>query len=200
MTIKFYDYDQTDLPRGRSIFLAGPTTDACADGRGYFCGLFASAWRAAFINMLFEMMTGDEVQDLTVVVPEFCDKEEGSDWFSQQAQLIFGENAGRKIVKWEEAHMRHADIVVAWNDVRRQQPGLGLNARPELYGLMLRTLLPKDCATWAPKRLLFGMPPTAQAVSRFHELAEELLMPVHRNLVDLAQETASLLRVKPCSA
>lgn len=201
MRIKFYDYDTPDLPKGRSIFLAGPTTDAYQTGREFFLNLQLSTWRAMFVRALADQLAMEpKLQDLTVVVPEFKDKGDEQDWFSRQASIVFGPEAGRAVVRWEEKHMAHADIVVAWNDVRRRQPALGLNARPEVYGLMLRSQLRAGCGTWAPKKLLLGVPPEAQAVTRFHVLAEELRIPVHSHLADLVVETIELLKASvPCS-
>jgi len=192
MRIQFYGHEA--LPQGRSLFLAGPTTDAMADGRRDLGdGLIMSAWRARFVSLLIEelFLTPQAVADLTIIVPEFHEKDEGPDWFASRAAAVFG--SGRGVLKWEEAHMTHADLVVAWGDVRRKQPGLGLNARPEIYGLMLRMFLREGCGTWAPKRLLLGVPSSAQAAGRYHLLAEQLKLEVLDDLPALAKATAAIV-------
>lgn len=192
MRIQFYGHEP--LPVSRSIFLAGPTTDGEANGRRDLGdGLIMSAWRARFVSLLIEelFLTPQAVADLTIIVPEFHEKGDGPDWFAARAAAVFG--GGRGVLDWEEMHMAHADLVVAWGDVRRKQPGLGLNARPEIYGLMLRLFLREGCGTWAPKRLLVGVPSSAQAAGRYHLLAEQLKIAVHDDMPALAKATAAIV-------
>lgn len=188
---RFYDSLKSAAQPGPTVFLAGPTTDEKASGRSWYEGRELSVWRAAFAKRLEDL----GVKDVVLVVPEFQVKgAEAGGWFRAKADEHFGGGPG--VLAWEEEQMRAADIVVAWLDVRREPPYLGLNARPEIYGLMMRSR--GVHGTWTPRRLVLGIEPSAQAVSRFRLLAKELEIPVKDSLEALAHATwLRLIDVKP---
>lgn len=203
--LHFYNSQVFPQSGGPILFLAGITTDEFPSGRGSYRGQEMSAWRAAFCELLERRGFSG-----IVVVPEFGVKGSEAGWFAKYAERYFGDTqvpqgmrgkpASVGIVRWEERHMASADVTVAWKDVRRTQPGLGLNARPEIYGLILRWRVAQavrdqehvfDSPIWAPGHLILGIPETAQAVTRDHLEAFEAGLPVYATLGELARQAVA---------
>lgn len=201
--IHYYDSREFPLNAGPSMFAAGITTDEFpGEGRGSYKKHEMSAWRAELCEILdWRGFSG------TVVVPEFEDKGSQPGWFQERARSVFGSTQvpqGMRakapslgIMHWEERHMASTDVTVAWKDVRKKQPGLGLNARPEIYGLILRWQVAQalrdqeaefDNPLWAPRQLVLGIPETAQAVTRDHLEAYRANLPVHLTLAEVADQ------------
>lgn len=192
--INLYFYDSTGPLKPPVVFLAGPTTDGNpGPGRGAYQDHVLSAWRAELARILdVRGWSG------TLVVPEFSTdlKGDGGDWFGPLAARFFGQTklpsaiqcapTSWGVLQWEEHRMAAADTVVAWADVRVEQPGLGLNARPEIGGLLLRWQMRGQGRPWAPQRLIFGLPSTARKVTRFWMAAHEAGLPVARTLDEIA--------------
>lgn len=201
---------------GPVVFLAGPTTDGNRLGRSWFAGRMMSSWRAELGILLARAdWTG------TIVVPEFHVKGVDDGWFAKRAAEHFGNtpmpagmpeflladrgprmwdpSASVGLIQWEENQMEAADLVVAWADVRDTQPGLGLNARPEIYGLMLRWRAAAGAGVmpiWSPRRLLLGIPETARSVTRLWLEAASAGLPVVRTLEEMAWAIVAATRIR----
>lgn len=133
-----------DGARAFAAFLCGPTTDARPDGCGEVAGITLSAWRASLVRALVARAAEvDEAIALTLVVPEFPDK---TVEFRAHAAALFGATivpdglpckpASWGVLSWERQQLHDADRVLVWCDFRDHQPGLGLNARPEVAELL----------------------------------------------------------------
>lgn len=191
------------LPEGESedvTFLAGPTTDWGPDGIRTFQGTPMSAWRADLLNLVSQRGGGG-----TFVIPEFFHK--GS--YREDAASRFGQTpvppvlGGMKatslgVIEWEEAWMAHSHRVVAHLDVRDTQPGAGLNARPEIQGLLVRAgmyraleragIKPPVDLPWVPESLILSIPPEGTKTSRFRINAVEFGIPWVTSLREVADE------------
>jgi hypothetical protein len=142
-----------------------------------------SAWRAELTAELIARRWRG-----VLWVPEFRDKGRGPDWFEARARAVFSGRSGA-ILDWEEARMSECHTVAAWLDVQARQPGLGLNARPEIYGLLLRfQSRGRVPGMWAPRRLAVGIPLTAKAVGRHRLEADRAGLDVSFTVQELAEE------------
>lgn len=196
MTISCFYYNSTGFAGKPAVFLAGPTTDRDeGKWRSSFMDFELSTWRAQLAQHL-----NDLGWDGTLIIPEFSNKGRNGDWFGPLAKQHFG--GGDGVLRWEEEMMIRADIVVGWADVNVEGPNVGLNARPELYGLLIRyrtsqvlrrAEIPQTLdLPWAPRKLAFGIPPYARKIARFRE--EAVGLTIHTTLQDLACEVVRLTK------
>ncbi len=197
VSIRWYAHEQlvTAAPDGARpyvAFLCGPTTDARPDGCDTVAGIILSAWRASVLRSVLARTHEVEADvALTLVVPEFPDKLRE---FREHAEEMFGSTlvpAGLPckrtswgVLQWERRQLHDADRVLVWCDFRDHQPGLGLNARPEVAELL---------ATSA-RRVSLAISDRCTASTRFWAQAHEAAITPGTTLDDLAYSLLAALR------